>query len=259
MLNSMKTSVWTIALCVLLPTLVPTALKASEEKVKLVFKISGKTDKIQIISKERVCTTPQKGERFSSEVRSKKIVVRKSFRTGDNEITTKFKTTKMKVTVNGKEAPSLEPFKETSTKADRLGNKIPEKGETGESFLPNLNLILPKKAVKPGDSWDTTTKPSKGYPASLKMTFKLNKIEDLNGVKCAVIQAKCFSDEVFKDRYVKSHLSIRNRIYFDIKAGKVIKNTSQTQFILTWLKTLKGLPLQRATFSTTSMTISKAR
>jgi hypothetical protein len=255
MLNPLKISVLTIGLCILSVALAPTVLQGSEENIQLAFKISGQTDRIQIISKEKVCTTPQKGERFSSEIMSKKLVMRKSFKTGDNEITTKLKISKIKMTVNGKDAPPIDELQETSIITDTLGKKLVNKTDGNNTFIPDMSLILPDKAVKPGDTWSHTVKATKAYPAELKLVFKLDKIEEIDGAECAVIQAKCISNEVFNDRYARSHLSIRNRIYFNIAEGKVVKNTSQTEFILTWLKTFKGLPLQRATFSTTSMTL----
>lgn len=255
MLNLSKISICAIGLCILSAAISPALLRASEKPVKLAFKITGQTDRIQIISKEKVCTTPQKGERFTSEIKSKRLIVRKSFKTGDNEITTKFKVSKIKVSVNGKDAPSLDPLQESEVKTDILGKKIVNKDSAKDQFIPDMSLILPDKAVKPGDTWKQTIKPTKAYPAELEINFKFSKVEEVNGSKCALINAKCLSNEVFKDRFAKSYLSIRNRIHFDIAKGKVVKNTSQTEFILTWLKALKGLPLQRATFSTTSMSL----
>lgn len=244
-----------MSLYILSSTISPALLKADEKPVKLAFKITGQTDRIQIISKEKVCTTPQKGERFTSEIKSKRLIIRKSFKTGDNEITTRFKTAKIKVSVNGKDAPSIEPLQESSVKTDILGKKMINKDNPKEQFIPDMSLILPDKPVKPGDTWKQILKPTKAYPAELEINFKFSKIEEINGSKCALINAKCLSNEIFKDRFAKSYLSIRNRIHFDIARGKVVKNTSQTEFILTWLKALKGLPLQRATFSTTSMSL----
>ena len=232
----------------------PAYLMASDGAVNLSFKISSKADKIVIVSREKICTSPWQGEKFSSEIKSKKYVARKSFKTGDNEITTRFKTTKIKLSVNGKEVPPIQSLKKTEVKTDKSGNRLLTQEAEG-SFVPDLSLTLPEKAVKPGDKWTKIIKATKAYPASLKVEYELLGIKNVKKRKCAIIKVKCLSDELFTKRYAKVHLLIRNRIYFDIEAGKVIKNSSQSEFVLTWLKPIKGLPMQRATFSTTSMTV----
>lgn len=85
------------------------------------------------------------------------------------------------------------------------------------SNSPNASIVLPEEPVKPGDEWEETMT---NQGRSLRIAYRLEKFETMNGRKTALIHAQ-----------VKEDPEVRNegpmKIWLDVESGRVTRSEAK--------------------------------
>jgi len=107
-------------------------------------------------------------------------------------------------------------------KMNRHGKIISVKGETGNIDFKQMEVTLPKKPIKIGDSW--IHKIELAFPEKLDFKIKYSFIgyDTLNETKCAVIKTVLLPNSFAKSRGLS--VNANGLIYFDYTHGRIYKS-----------------------------------